>query len=102
MDTVAHMRDLVLVAAWMAYRRTGSYREAARLLGLPVSRADVHGWLVRCIEPSDEEVYEMYPAARELLQSEIDTVQRRMDKFMQPAEAITVRSVRSDDAESRA
>ena len=90
MDTVEHMRDIVLAAAYLAYRRTGSYSEAARLLGLPASRSDLHGWLVRCVVPSDELVYETYCGARELLQAEIDTVQHRMGKFMQPAEAISV------------
>ena len=89
MDTVEHMRDLVLAAAFLAYRRTGSYQEAARLLGLPASRADVHGWLVRCVIPSDAVVFEMYGCARELLQGEIDTVNRRMDPFLQPDGAIT-------------
>ena len=90
MDTVEHMRDIVLAAAYLAYRRTGSYREAARLLGLPASRSDLHGWLVRCVVPSDELVYETYCGARELLQSEMDTVHRRMDELTPPPEAAAV------------
>ena len=90
MTTVDTMRDIVLAAAFIAYRQTGSYLEAAKLLGLPTSRSDVHDWLVRCVVPSDEVVFERYPCAREFLQGEIDTVDHRMDKFMQPLEAIRV------------
>ena len=88
MNTVETMRDIVLAAAFIAYRQTGSYHAAARLLGLPTTRSDVHDWLVRCVVPSDEVVFERYPCARELLQGGIDAVAHRMDKFMQPLDAI--------------
>ena len=90
MNTVEHMRDIVLAAAFIAYRQTGSYREAARLLGLRTSRSDIYDWLVRCVVPTDEVVFERYGAAKELLQAGIATVGRRMDKFFQPPETITV------------
>ena len=90
MDTVEYMRDIVLAAAFIAYRQTGSYRQAARMLGLSTSHSEIHDWLVRCKVPSDEIVYERYGAARELLQAGIDTVEHRKNKFVQPAEAITI------------
>ena len=89
MDTIDHMRDLVLAAAYLAYRRTGSYREAAHLIGTPVSSADIQSWLMRGAVPTDHKVYEVYPSVRAFLQGEMDLVTRRFDEFLQPPEAIT-------------
>lgn len=74
MDTVDHMRDLVLAAAGLAYRRTGSYRETARLLGPAATLANVHSWLVWCADPSDEDVHATFPYAQELIQGEADAL----------------------------
>jgi hypothetical protein len=82
METVDHMRNLVLAAAYLAYRRTGSYQEAAHLLGLPPSRSDIYDWLVRCVTPSDQVVRARYPDAQALIETEIVTVLCRMSKLL--------------------
>lgn len=90
MDTVEYMRDIVLAAAFIAYRQTGSYRQAARLLGLPTSHSEIPDWLVGSAVPSDKVVHERYHTARELLQAGINAVEHRMNKFQQPPEDIQV------------
>ena len=55
-ETVDHMRNLVLAAAYLAYRRSGLLPGGAHLLGLPPSRSDIYDWLVRCVTPGDEVV----------------------------------------------
>ena len=82
METVDHMRNLVLAAAYLAYRRTGSYQEASHLLGLPPSRSDIYDWLVRCVTPGDEVVRARYPDAQALIETEIVTVLHRMNKLL--------------------
>ena len=101
MKTVDHMRDLVLSAAYLGYRRTGSFNEAARLLGSPVDREEVESWLLRGVVPTDERTYDLYPNARELLHSELDVVEIGLEKFLHPADVFQGTAQRADTDEVR-
>ncbi len=98
MGTVEHMRNVLLAAAFLAYRKTGSYDEAARLLCHVPACADVHGWLVEGVTPDNDTVFERYAVAKRILQDEIGIVSHRMAKFSQPADSITVRGPGDDEA----